>query len=80
MVRTMKLHLGQLLPCLSIVNSLNLLKEFCHLEDEQTEGGKGGHLQWFAVHVSKIDLTQLKCCPCTRSSFTVQRKGKPGAG
>lgn len=72
-------HLGQSLSCLSTVNYLNLLKESCHLEDEQTKAGKGAHLQWFGVshwYVSEIDLTHLKCCLCTRSLFTVQRKGK----
>lgn len=42
-------HLGQSLSCFSIVNSLNLFKESCNLEDEQTKTGKGDHLQWFGV-------------------------------
>lgn len=42
-------HLGQSLSCLSIVNSLNLLKESSHLDDEQTKADKGDDLPWFDV-------------------------------
>lgn len=72
-------HLGQSLSRLSIVNSLNLVRESCHLEDEQTKAGKGEHQQWFGVShwcVSEIDLTHLKCCPCTRSFVHCSEKGQ----
>lgn len=49
------MHLGQSLSCLSIVNSLNLIKESCHLDDEQTKAGKGDHCNGL---MSLIDMCQ----------------------
>lgn len=53
--RAMKwMHLGQSLPCLSIVDSFNLYKESCSLENEQTKTGKRKTLKigWCLVGMS----------------------------
>lgn len=70
--------LGQSLSCLSIVNSLNLLKESCHLKDEQTKAGKGDQQQFGVSHwyVSEIDLMHLKWYPCTGSFVHCSEKGR----